>query len=89
MEMWRVESRDWRLQRRGVGATLEGRRAGRLGQVAQQVGRLAPDSHVVRISGTEIREQLSRKKAPPETMMRGDVAEVLLDLERNGKAFCD
>ena len=46
-------------------------------------------SHVVRISGTEIREQLSRKKAPPETMMRGDVAEVLLDLERNGKAFCD
>ena len=46
-------------------------------------------SHVVRISGTEIREQLSRKKAPPAIIMRGDVAEVLLDLERNGKAFCD
>ncbi len=44
---------------------------------------------VVRISGTEVREQLLRKKAPPETMMRCEVAEVLLHLQRNGDAFCD
>jgi ATP sulfurylase len=39
------------------------------------------------ISGTVIREDIRRLKAPPHYMMRGDISEMLIDLAKAGKAF--
>ena len=44
---------------------------------------------VVSVSGTKIREHLTHQTLPSGTMMRPEIARVLLALEQEGSAFCE
>ena len=45
--------------------------------------------NTLQISGTQIREMLNNGKLPPEEYMRPEIGQLLSDLARSGKAFCE
>lgn len=60
----------------------------RCGQIATERTCGHGDSHALSISGTQVRDMISRGNRPPVEYMRPEVADVLIALAREGRAFC-
>ncbi|MBI2067921.1 MAG: sulfate adenylyltransferase [Deltaproteobacteria bacterium] len=47
------------------------------------------EKYVVHVSGTEVRDRLRRGEKPPVEYMRPEIAEVLLEMQKEGKLFIE